>query len=148
MSLFRVDAAAAREALRELDAGLNQAGHLALRAAVKAADDSAKGTTLWKDSGRPGGTRSTIKSNVIGERGFVRAGGAARFLEDGTPAHDIPGNPLLKFRVNGQWVSTRLVKHPGTAERPFMQQASTVGQLAADYGAEYFAAYAIAKYNA
>lgn len=132
--------------MRELEAGLNQAGHLALRSAVKASEDSAKATALWHD--KTGGTRGSIKSEVFGEVGFVRAGGAARFLEYGTPPHEIHGNPFLRFQVNGQWVTTRLVKHPGTAERPFMQQASDVGQLAGDYGAEYFADFAIKRANA
>lgn len=76
---------------------------------------------------------------------FVRAGGReapwVKFLEDGTRAHEIrprrsgivssnrsartQGNmpSLLRFKIAGRWVSTPLVKHPGTKATHFMQNA-------------------------
>lgn len=137
--------AAVREALHELHAGLVQAAHLALKAAVDASEKSAAGTTAWRD--RTGATRASIKGAVSGDRGFVRASGAARYLEEGTAPHDIHGSPL-RFQIAGQWISTNLVHHPGTKATQFMEQASRDGQQAADYGAEYFASYAIQKFNA
>jgi len=139
------DTAQARDALRTLGAGLVQASQFALRSAVDAAKSSAIGTSLWRD--RTGDTRRSITSGVTSGSGFVQAGGASRFLEFGTRAHEIEGRRggMLRFQMNGATMFRRRVWHPGTAPRPFMADASERGQIAADYGAEYFAEYAIGR---
>ena len=142
---MNVNLSRARASLNDLRAGLHQAATLALRAAVEAAEKSAKGTTLWKD--RTGGTRASIKATVLGDRGFVVAGGASHFLEYGTKAHIIMGRPILRFVSYGTTYFRRMVHHPGTKALYFMEEAKRLGQQTADYGAEYFVSYAIQKAN-
>ena len=145
MSFAAVESEAAREGLRLLQAGIHQAATLALRGAVKAAEDSAKGTTLWKD--KSGATRASVRGEVVGETGIVSTAGAAKFLENGTAAHQIVARNarMLHFFVNGQEFFRRMVQHPGTKERPFMRQARERGEIALEYGAEYYVNYAIAR---
>lgn len=142
--MIAVDGARIREGLELLQAGFIQAAALAMRAGVAAAEASAKGTTLWKD--RSHETRDSIRGSVQGAaRGFLTAGGASRLLENGTRPHIIRGKPVLRFVVNGQVLFRRFVKHPGTAERPFLAEARRVGEQALEYGAEFFVGEAIAR---
>jgi HK97 gp10 family phage protein len=48
-----------------------------------------------------------------------------RMLETGAAAHTIKAKPgkLLRFTVNGQFVSTKEVQHPGMAAHPFLRPA-------------------------
>lgn len=111
-----------------------------IASAIKAAEESAKGTRLFKDRSGSSGTRSTIGSSRFGLNGEVHVGGAGRFLENGTKPHDIRAKSggMLRFVVNGSVRFARVVHHPGTAERPFMSQARDAGLQAAEYGAVYF----------
>lgn len=43
----------------------------------------------------------------------------ASFVDEGTGAHPIDGNPFLAFTVGGQRVVVRHVNHPGTSPQPF-----------------------------
>lgn len=142
---IRIEADRAANGMRMLHAGVLQAIKVTLRQAVKAAEASAKGTTLWKD--QSGDTRGSIHGRVVGWKGFVIAKGASYFLEWGTPRHRIPktGFARLAFEVNGQRIVRAWVMHPGTAERPFMQQAREAGMLTARYGADVYINYAIEK---
>jgi hypothetical protein len=142
---FRIETRKTVASLEMLQAGVVQAIGLTMRSAIKAAEDSAKGTTLWKD--RSGETRASIKGVYLGvaQGGFVTAGGASKFLENGTPPHVIRGKPILRFEVAGQVFYRRVVRHPGTAERPFMAEARRVGEQAALYGADVFIGAAIAR---
>ena len=54
---------------------------------------------------------------------------------------------MLTFQINGQWISTRSVNHPGTAPRPFMHHAEQVGERVLDYGVEYMTDFAITRFN-
>ena len=147
MSFVRVDTSAARKSLNDLHAGIVQAERLAMNAAFSAAESSAKSTSLFND--KTGATRRTIGGAVFAGFGTLSAGGMSRFLEFGTKPHMITahGNGLLRFQINGRWVSTKSVNHPGTAERPFMHVARDLAQQTADYAAEYFVDYAIKKHN-
>jgi hypothetical protein len=139
-----VDGSKTLAGLELLEAGFIQAVGLTLRAGIDAAEKSAKETTLFKD--KSGDTRASIKGVLEGfSRGFVSAGGAAKFLDGGTRAHVIHGNPTLRFVVNGQVFFRSFVHHPGTAERPFMREARRVGEQAMDYGAAYFVGEAIRR---
>lgn len=140
-----VDGSGTKAGLDLLLAGIHQAAVLAVRAAVDAAEESARGTTLFNDA--TGETRRSIRGEVDGLEGFVTAGGAAGFLENGTPPHRIPtsGYATLAFEVNGEKVFASWVDHPGTAERPFMAEAQKVGQQALEYGLEFFVDYALQK---
>lgn len=143
-----IDTSSERAALRDLHGALIQASQLALHAAVDATADSVATTTLYRDQSF--GTRNSLRKGVSVGSGFVSSGGATRFLEYGTPPHEIhaKGGATLAFQMNGAMMFRKMVHHPGTQPRPFMGAARAVGELAADYGADYFANYAIEKHNA
>jgi hypothetical protein len=144
--VIKVNGSGTRSDLRDLQAAIHGALHQALRSAVDAATESAKSTTLFND--QTGATRGSIHGEVEGDAGFVEAGGAAGFLENGTPPHRIEGNPVLAFEMNGSVVFARYVDdHPGTAERPFMSEAQRVGEQTAAYAVDFFVGYAIDKSN-
>lgn len=142
-STVTVHGEATRRGLRNLAAGIVQAAELTLRAAEDAAVASAKATTRFKD--QTGGTRASIRRVRTGLTGFVEARGAARFLEGGTRPHVIHGNPVLRFTVNGQVLYRRWVRHPGTAPRPFMEEAARVAFQTAEFAGEYYVNYAIQR---
>lgn len=143
MTAAEVSTQATRSSLELLSAGIVQAAELAMRAGVRAAEDSAKGTTLWKDR-RPL-TRSTIHGEVHGTRGILKAGGAAHFLEWGTSPHIITAKhaKALRFVVGGEVIFRQSVSHPGTKPRPFMREAAQRGEQALDYGADVYVSHAI-----
>lgn len=135
---------AARQGLGTLKAGFVQATRFVLRDAMKAAEDSAKHTTLFQD--RSHDTRESIRQvRVSPTRGQVRVDGAGFYLENGTPPHQIVARRAryLHFFINGREFFRRAVQHPGTAERPFMQQARDRAELTADYAADFYVRYAI-----
>lgn len=140
-----VEVASTLRGLADLEAGVVQAVGLTGQEAVKATVKAARGTTLFRD--RSGETRSTIVGEWQGNarRGFVRAGGVARFLDGGTRPHEIWGRPFLRFVVNGETFVRRMVKHPGTRPRPFMREAREVGERAARYFGERFVGAAIRR---
>lgn len=132
-----------RVGLRGLQASIRAAIGQTLASAVEAAKSSAQKTTLYHD--RTGETRASIRSGVFGDRGFVSASGAMRFLEEGTVPHVIVGNPILRFVVDGQVLYRRWVRHPGSRPRPVMGEARERGIQAAEYGAELYLNYAIQR---
>lgn len=137
---------ATREKLRLLAGGILQAAAFALRASMKAARDDARATTLFND--RSTYTRRSIEASpVVGLMGRVTAGGMARLLENGSPAHEIVAtkSKTLRFSVNGATIFRARVHHPGTAPRPFMAMARERGALTAAYAAEFYVNYAIAR---
>ncbi len=140
------DTSAARRDLSTLNGGIHQAIALALRGAMAAAVESARGTTRFKD--RSTETRQSIHGEPLpGLRGEVQAAGAAGFLENGTRAHTIVARQAqaLRFVANGQVLYRRLVHHPGTAPRPFMQEARDKAETAAEFAAEYYVGEAIRR---
>jgi hypothetical protein len=141
MSGARIDTREARRGLQALAAGIVQAAGLAVRDGIKAAVENAKATTLWEDSGRPDGTRKSIRGERTSfNRGFLEAGGASRFLQNGTPAHWI--GSAVKIRGIG-W---RFIKmHPGTTARPFLDEARARGEWAMHAAAEYYVDEAIQR---
>jgi len=145
----KFETARTRSGLEALEGGLHQAIDLTMRAAVRAAEESALRTTLFRD--RTGKTRGSIHAEVTrgerGLRGFVIARGAAAFLENGTRAHAIVARraKALHFFVNGQEFFRRSVQHPGTSARPFMHEARHVGEVAAAFAAQEYVGYAIEK---
>jgi hypothetical protein len=139
-----IETSEARGGLRLLHAGILQAGKLALRAAIQAAEESAKHTTLYRD--QTGATRASVRGEVEGYRGFVECGGASRLLDSGTQPHIIRAHgTALRFVVNGSVLYRAMVHHPGTAERPFVRQARDLGEQALDHGLVFFVNYAIAR---
>lgn len=139
-----------RAALRELYAGLLNNAHQALVTAVHVAHESAATTRLFNDV--TGRLRGSIAEEMTGSlEGKVTAGAKyARFVNDGTPPHEIraKGGGMLHFVVQGHDVFRLVVQHPGTAPRPFMGDAADAGEQALDYGLELFADQAVTHFNA
>lgn len=142
-----------RRGMDLLQAGLHNGAHQALVAAVRAARDSAKTTTLFKD-GPDADLRKSIREEITNAfEGRIIAGGAgvnhARFVNDGTPPHVIAGRNggSLRFVMNGQTIFRRVVHHPGTTPRPFMDDAAKVGEQTLDYGLELMTERPIAFFN-
>lgn len=94
------------------------------RAAEDAAAD-ARDTTLFKDRTRKLRGSIGFRGRSLFEVTIEAKAKHAAFVHNGTKAHTITAKDggLLKFQVNGQWVSTRSVNHPGTTARPFVQLA-------------------------
>jgi hypothetical protein len=126
----RVESRRLAEGLERLASAFVQASGAALREGVKVAEASAKGTSLFQD--QSGGTRGSVRGEVeTPTSGFVEAGGAARFLQDGTRAHTIVARgAALRFVVAGRVVFAKSVQHPGTSPRPFMTEARDAGERA------------------
>lgn len=141
----RASTEAARASLNLLHAGILQAQALAIRAAIAATVEEAKATTLWKD--RSGDTRRSIHGEVFRTSGTVTAGGASRWLEDGTVPHLIVARnaKALCFVTNGGVVFRKWVHHPGTKPTHFMERAARRGEQALDYGVSYYVGEAIRR---
>ena len=139
--MIYIDTRAAREGLRLLAAGIVNAAAQAMRVAVAAAEKSAKSTTLWND--QSGETRGSIKGEVESySRGFVSAGGASVFLENGTKAASVART--VPMRINGALIF-RHFKHPGIKARPFMAEARVVGEATLEAALTQFINAAIAR---
>lgn len=139
MSRRLLDAAAFRRALDLLEAAIYNNAHQALVMSVQAAEESATHTTLYND--RSGYLRQHTKGSVQGLEGrLVADAGWAGYVENGTRPHDIVarGGGVLAFQVAGEQRFARRVHHPGTAARPFMQEARDIGEKTLDYGMELF----------
>lgn len=145
--MLRVDASAMRADLAKLAAEIPTTAHEAFREAAETAYESAKTTTSFKDRGT--GRRSLRGSIRFGARGqmnfYVRADAPhALFVEEDTQPHEIRprrvgsvssrrhggGPALLRFKIGGRWVSTPLVRHPGTTGKHFMRDARDLGERA------------------
>lgn len=145
MTDVRVETRGTRAGLEALRAAIGVAANTALREAMAVARDTARKSSLFKD--RSGKTRESIRGDVSGARGFLSAGGAAIFLENGTVAHTITARraKALRFVVGGSAVFRRSVQHPGTEPRPFMSEARAAGARAAEYAAEIYVGGAIGR---
>jgi hypothetical protein len=74
---------------------------------------------------KTGKTRSSIRvKNASMKRASVQAWWGARFLEQGTKAHDEKPRrkSVMRFEANGTIFAKR-VHHPATAARPFLRRA-------------------------
>ena len=140
-------------AFADLQAGLRNAAHQALKSAVDDAYDSAKTTALFKD-GPKANLRGSIEKGIPEAlEGFIKAGGRkapyGRYVEDGTVPHDIVAKKggMLRFVSGGTTFFRRRVRHKGTTARPFMAVAGKVGEQSLDYGLDYYAESPIAYFN-
>lgn len=109
---------------------------------AQVAQRTAKDTTLFHD--RTGRLRGKIDIVDVGafEKRVIARMPYSRFIEDGTKAHVIRPKRarFLRFYVAGETVFARRVNHPGTAKRPFMENAARAGgqamRLLIDEGVE------------
>jgi hypothetical protein len=97
---------------------LSDAAREAVRAATIEAPKEAINTRHYKDqtglltSMTKGWVEVSVPGGAIGEIGAYTF--YASYVDGGTRAHEIHGNPLLTFKIGGRWVSVRGVHHPGT----------------------------------
>jgi len=97
---------------------LSDAARNAVRAAVDEAPVEAINTKRFKDqtglltSMMKGNVEISVPGGAIGEIGAYTF--YASFVDGGTKPHEIHGDPLLTFKINGRWVSVHGVQHPGT----------------------------------
>lgn len=80
------------------------------------------------NTGRLRGSIRAEEPRVFSLRGSVKVGSDleyAGFVNDGTRPHIIrPRNAqVLRFRVGGRLVYAKVVHHPGTRARPFLDRA-------------------------
>jgi hypothetical protein len=142
VSRVRADSSALRVSLRAFAADLGVNAERAVDTAARVAEGAAKQTTDWKDGEEtwPDGTprrygvhtRDTIEGGSLGLRGWVEAGGAARFLEASTRPHEIHARrrAFLRFFVNGVGpIYRKSVNHPGTRATLFLRTAATEGAI-------------------
>lgn len=129
---IKVDVETFVEWLRRTSSDLQSGARQALGQSVALALRHARLSRSFED--RTGALRKSIARGQTGPWvHFIRCGDSrvkyGKFVEGGTKAHTIVPRkkPLLRFRVAGQWVSARKVKHPGTAPAYFMRDASREG---------------------
>lgn len=121
-------------------------GRTALQQAISVAYRHALASPLFKD--KTGDLRASIVRFQSGpdSGGIAATSKHALFVEVDTKAHEIrprrvgivssrrgPGAAgrlptMLRFQVNGRWVSKDLVKHPGTKGTHFMRMAGEAGE--------------------
>jgi hypothetical protein len=137
--MIEVDGRAAISSLRALHSALLRGEAETKLEVLRETRDKAKGTELFKD--RSGRTRASIQFTSDG----VVASGASRFLEAGTRPHEIRATNAraLRFEIAGTVFFRKMVRHPGTAPRPFMMLAWEYGQHVAPAIAERHAQDAI-----
>lgn len=144
------DSSGARRAFRAFVYDVEGIAHQTMSTGMRLAEAVAKSTTTFKDSPNTSTvhTRETIRGLASGTSGRLIAGGAARFLENGTRAHMIwakralqgtgrskgtanegRGARSLRFVVNGQVRFARYVFHPGTTATHFLKDAAAEALL-------------------
>ena len=141
-----IDAQAFKASMSDLVIDVQYAATLAIKAAVGAAEASAKGTRLYTDG--TGLLRQKTQGTTSGITGKLTADTKyARFVESGTKPHVIAakGGGMLSFVAAGGRRFARSVNHPGTTARPFMAEAAVVGQVTLEYAAESFISDAITR---
>lgn len=133
----KIDATAFRASLLDLTIDVQYAATLAIKAAVTAAEASAKGTTLYQD--RTGLLRQKTKGTTSGITGVLTADTKyAFFVENGRSAK--VGTGAIAFVMSGG-----KSKPKRAGGRPFMAEAAVVGQVTLEYAAESFISDAITR---
>lgn len=127
-----IDVSEALRNLTTIDRRVQDTARLGISDVAKIAYRAAKETTLFKDrTGELRGTLDIVDTGAYAKRVIARAK-HGRYIESGTKAHVIlPKNaPMLRFVIGGRVVFARRVNHPGTAKRPFMENAAQAGSQA------------------
>jgi hypothetical protein len=108
---------------------LSSSMHRAVEAAVDEGPREALATRHWHDetgllsSMTKGYVLARVPGGALGEFGAYTS--YASFVNDGTRAHEIHGNPFLTFKnAGGQWVTVAMVHHPGTQADHFMDRGA------------------------
>jgi len=127
--MFSIDASATLRALKTIERRILDVPRVALQQVVRVAHQVAKETTLFKErTGKLRASIAIIDRGAFTKRLIARAP-HARFINEGTKPHVIlPKNgPFLVFRIGNRIIRARKVNHPGTAKRPFMDNAAAAG---------------------
>lgn len=126
----------ASDFLRDIDKverRLLDAARFSVQEAAEATLRAAKDTDLFQDrTGELRRTMEIVDTGAFSKRVTTRAN-HARWVNFGTRAHVItPKTPggRLRFFKGGRTVFAQRVNHPGTAPRPFMENAAYAGQRA------------------
>ena len=127
--MFLFEASDTLRGLTRLERRLLDVARVELYTAARVAFQSARETTLFRD--RTGKLRDSIEivDNGAFEKTLIARAKHGLFIEAGTKAHVIRPKKarMLRFISNGEIRFARKVNHPGTAKRPFMENAARAG---------------------
>jgi hypothetical protein len=129
----RVDGSETLRDLRTLERRILDVARVQLYEVARVAYRTARDTTLFRNrTGELRGTLDIIDKGAYWKR-LIAPANHAKFIEYGTKAHVIrpKRGKFLRFYVGGNVVYARKVNHPGTAKRPFMENAARAGGQAA-----------------
>lgn len=127
--LTRVDGTETLRGLRTLERRVLDVARVQLYEVARVAYRAARDTTLFRDrTGQLRGTIDIIDKGAYWKR-VIAPAEHAKYIEGGTKAHVIRPKRarFLRFYVGGNVVYARKVNHPGTAKRPFMENAARAG---------------------
>lgn len=130
--LVRVEATETLRGLRTLERRIEDVARIQLYEVARVAYRAARDTTLFKDrTGELRGTLDIIDKGAYWKR-VIAPANHAKFIEYGTKAHVIRPKraKMLRFYVGERVVYARKVNHPGTAKRPFIENAARAGAQA------------------
>lgn len=134
-----IDGSAFLDSLKPIERELLSVAESSVTEASDVGFRVAHDTTLFKD--RTGNLRSQIAVKTLGTyaRRLIASAEYALYVEEGTKAHPITGH--LRFYLHGRWITAGVVRHPGTASRPFMANAAAAGgqalKILLEEGAEH-----------
>lgn len=129
----RFDGSEAIRRLGTIERRILDVARVQLYEVARVAYRNARDTTLFRDrTGELRGSIDIIDKGAYWKR-VVAPAKHAGFIEGGTKAHVIRPKhaKLLRFYVGGNVVFAHKVNHPGTAKRPFMENAKLAGSQAA-----------------
>jgi hypothetical protein len=130
--MIQIEASEFLRNLATIERRVLDAARLGVDQVAKVAYRSARETTLFKDqTGELRGTLDILDRGTYGRR-LTAPAKHARYIESGSKPHRITAKnvPFLRFVIGGKVFYKRSVNHPGTAARPFMQNAAAAGAQA------------------
>lgn len=139
-----IDAGKFLEGARSLSEQVAEGIYQAVRDAVSAAEQHAQASKKFQNrSYGPGNTRGTIKGRSTSQTtAELRAGGAMRFLENGTRAHGpVKAKALRYWTRGGQIVFRQWVR--GISPRFVMRDAGDHGETVMWYAGDHYIESAI-----
>lgn len=140
-----------KRACAEFFAGLEHAASDAVVVGSRAAEAEARAIIRRTTKRRTGELENNTLSYQYSSREahFISSSKHARFIDGGTQPHIIAARnaEFLRFERNGVVYFRRFVHHPGTAPRPFVRQATVVGELAMRLEAERGVDRLASKFN-
>ena len=130
--MFKIDASGFLRSLETIERLVLDAARIGVGEAARVAFRSAKDTTLFRDrTGKLRGSLEVVDTGTYSKRLIARAEHGV-YVNEGTRPHEIVPRKgkMLRFVVAGSVVFAKKVNHPGTAKRPFMDNAAAAGSQA------------------